>query len=165
VLDGSAEGIVDLDSASPAPSNSKVETNPTLDLDSLPAPAESRASMKSPALSSSASLKQGAFVILEYSGKTAIPAGLPVAGARPGVNLGVIVPNDSSSEALSFFQAHDTYRYFASGKKLDFRVKRVFGSPSDAETSYPEVSGMWRTLSRQEVQSIGQGPWIRGAGR
>jgi general secretion pathway protein D len=165
VLDGSADGIVDLDSASPAPSKGKIETNPTLDLDSLPAPAESRASLKSPALESGASLKQGAFVILEYSGKTAIPTGLPFAGARPGTSLGVIVPNDSSSQALSFFQAHDTYRYLASGKKLDFRVKRVFDSPSDAETSYPEVSGAWRTLSRQETQSMGQGPWIRGASR
>jgi general secretion pathway protein D len=165
VLDGSAEGVVDLDSASPAPSKGGIEANPTLDLNSLPAPAESRASLRTAAADSGGALRQGAFVILEYTGKTPIPSGLPFAGARAGSVLGVIVPNDSPSTALSFFQTHGAYRYLASGTKVDFRVKRVFNSPSEAETLYPEVSGVWRTLSRHEVRSIGQGPWIKGTSK
>jgi general secretion pathway protein D len=167
VLDGSSSGIIDLDAASPSSSKSsgKVETNPTLDLDSLPAPAESRASLRTSPTESATSFTQGAFVILEYVGKTPIPSGFPFAGTRPGSSVGVIVPNDSSSQALSFFQARGAYRYLASGQRLEFRVKRVFSSPSDAESAYPEASGSWRTLSRQEVQSIGQGPWTLGTTR
>ena len=165
VLDGSSDGVIDLDSATPVDPSHKVEKNPTLDLDSLPVPAESRASLKAAHVEPSSSLKQGAFVVLEYTGNGAIPAGFPFAGARSGARVGVIVTNDSSPSALSFFDAGTTYKYFASGRKVDFRVVRVFASPSEAETSYPEVSGAWRTLSRQEVQSIGQGPWIKGSTR
>lgn len=165
ILDGSSDGIIDLDSASPTSSSNSVEKTPTLDLDTLPAPAESRASLRVAPSESATTLTQGAFVALQYVGKAVIPTGFPFAGSRAGTNVGVIVPNDSPAAAVSFFQSGATYRYIASGQKLDFRVTRVFGSPSEAETTYPELSGAWRTLSRQEVQSLGQGPWIRGIGK
>jgi general secretion pathway protein D len=165
VLDGSADGVLDLDGGSAAPAAAPAKkADPSdeavLDLDDVPAQPEPKASLHLSSAKQANQLSQGAFIVLENANKNRIQSGFPFAGAAPGASVGLIIPSDSPAAARSFFAAGRTYVYSNGTRKLEFRVRRVFPSPSDAESMYPEVSGSWRTLSSNEVAALGKGPWL-----
>jgi general secretion pathway protein D len=172
ILDGSSDGVLDLDAGTSAPAAAAApakkaapDEEAILDLDEAPAQPEPKASLHLSSAKQATSLSQGAFVVLENANKGRIPSGLPFAGAAPGSSVGIIIPSDSSATARSFFAAGRTYLYSNGSRKLEFRVRRVFPSPSDAESMYPEVSGTWRTLSNTEVSALGKGPWLSKASK
>jgi hypothetical protein len=169
VLDGSGDGVLDLDSGSPAPAasdkNSQATEEPVLDLDEVPAVSEPKASLRQSPKKSVSQLNQGAFVVFENANKQRIPGGFPFAGTPPGASVAVIIPSDSPAAARSFFQPGRSYLYTHGARTLEFRVRRVFPSPSDAESMYPEVSGSWQTLSTNEVANLGKGPWRNKASK
>jgi general secretion pathway protein D len=170
VLDGSSDGILDLDMAAPSASGpseksvpSKKEAEAILDLNAVPQPSEARASLKTQAIPSESETSAAAFVVMEYV-KVAPDSGLPLPRKGAGERFGAIVPSDSPASAKSFFKIGRVYTFASSSLRSDVRVKGVFLSPSDAESRYPEVSGAWHTLSTREVNNLGRGPWLEKGG-
>jgi general secretion pathway protein D len=168
ILDGSSDGVLDLDMAGPPSSahstTSRKEASPVVNLDKLPAPAEARASLKRDMQSQSASPSGAIFVVLEYVSSAANP-NLPLPRKGAGGRFGAILPSGSPHEAKGFFASGKTYTFASSNIRTDLRVKGVFPSPSDAESRYPEVSGSWYTLSAPEIKNLGRGPWLVTGGR
>ncbi|MFN5061671.1 MAG: type II secretion system secretin GspD [Pseudomonadota bacterium] len=155
VLDGSSAGVLDLDLA--APSSSVSTKQPALDLDTLPAPEQSRASLKQSPVAGKAVTPVASFVVAEV----VRGSGLPFNSKRPGERFGMILPSDSSIEAKTFFRSGNTYVYGALGAQHEILVRGAFPSLSEAESRYPEVSGSWHTLPPAEVKSLGRTPWHR----
>ena len=163
VLDGSAGGVLDLDAAKPTGPTENLDADPIMDLNSLPTPDEARASLRaSPAALPTRGL--GAFVVLEKTGG-APSGGLPISSRSSNGTLGVIIPNGSSPTAQQFFQSGAKYLYVVGGQKVELRARRVFSSPTEAESAFPEVSGAWYTLPASDVASLGNGPWYSKASR
>jgi len=155
VLDGSTDGILDLDSAqesAPVPAKSDV-----LDLNKAPAAEQPRSSIKPSALNSAAPAPVAAFVIAEVARGGTLPFNKKGTGER----FGLIVPSDSSIEAKTFFRSGHTYTYGAPGAQYGVVIRGSFSSPSDAESRYPEVAGSWHTLPASEVKNLGRAPWTR----
>lgn len=158
VLDGSADGVLDLDVSSPKAATAP-SSEPIIDLNSLPEKEDPRASLKSVKPQEQSPKSQAKFIVLESTGAASSSQKLPFTnGGRKG-SFGIIIPNGSAIEAQQFFRPGRSYFYTIHGQRLSFRVRGVFPAPSDAETSYPEVSGAWYTLSRQEIYKLGKGPW------
>jgi hypothetical protein len=163
VLDGSSDGVLDLDAAKPTGPVENLDTDPIVNLDSLPSPAEAKASLRAPQ-ANTLQRPLGAFVVLEKTSKGSA-AGLPIAGNSTNATLGVIIPTGSSPAAQQFFRAGARYVYTGRGEKVELRARRVFSSPTEAESAFPEVSGSWYTLPTSDVASLGHGPWYSKASR
>jgi general secretion pathway protein D len=155
ILDGSTEGVLDLDMAEP--SSAGQATQPTLDLGSVPAAKESKAALKQSTYVTKSVEPIASFVVAEVlRGST-----LPFNGKRAGERFGLILPSDSSIEAKAFFRGGNSYIYTTPAGKNEILVRGAFPSPSDAESRYPEVSGSWHTLPPAEVKNLGRAPWQR----
>jgi general secretion pathway protein D len=155
VLDGSAQGVLDLDMA--APSSETQTTQPVVDLNSIPTPNQARASLKQESSSTKSVNPTASFVVAEVVRGSS----LPFNGKRQGDRFGMILPSDSSIEAKSFFRSGNTYAYGAPTGQHEIVIRGAFSSPSDAESRYPEVSGSWHTLPAAEIKALGRAPWQR----
>jgi general secretion pathway protein D len=177
VLDGSSDGILDLDMAGPssaAPteaaaavtgntSQTKHASEQILDLNSVPPPSDVRASLKTSALPAVSQAGGASFVVMEYVRPVADPS-VPLPRKGTGERFGAIIPSDSPESAKTFFRAGRPYTFASSSVRAEVRIKGVFPSPSGAESRYPEVSGSWYTLSAREVKNLGRGPWLAKGG-
>lgn len=155
VLDGSTDGILDLDSAAAPASSAK--SDPVLDLNSQPTSEQPKASLKESAARALAPSPVAAFVVAELTRGPALSFNRKQQGER----FGLIIPSDSSIEAKTFFRSGNTYSYGAPNAQSDIIIKGSFSSPSDAESRYPEVSGSWHTLPSGEIKGLGRAPWTR----
>lgn len=160
ILDGSVQGVLDLDMAAQSPETQS--SQPIVNLDSVVAPDQPRASLKQETSSSKSVNPTAAFVVAEVTRGAA----LPFNGKRQGERFGMILPSDSSIEAKSFFRSGNTYAYgFPAGHlqqgQHEVVVRGAFSSPNEAESRYPEVSGSWHTLPAEEIKSLGRAPWQR----
>lgn len=156
ILDGSAQGVLDLDMA--AQSSESPHGQPILDLDRIPAPDQPRASLKQETSSNKSINPAAAFVVAEVIRG----ASLAFNGKRSGERFGMILPSDSSIEAKSFFRPGNIYAYGApAAGQHEVIVRGTFSSPAEAESRYPEVSGSWHTLPAEEIKSLGRSPWLR----
>jgi general secretion pathway protein D len=163
VLDGSSDGVLDLDLAAPAMETSIKESRAPAALNGQGS-AQTRASLKAATTESSALINGASFVVFEYIGSGADPK-LPLPNKRIGERFGAVVPSDSSIEAKAFFRPGRTYTFASANNRVQVKVSSVFSAPADAESRYPEVSGSWYTLSARETKNIGRGPWIVGGGK
>ncbi len=161
IIDGSTDGTLDLDLAESS-KGSNASGSQELDLDSLPAPSEARASLKpSRQVGKVPELTTATFVVLEARKGT-----LPFSSRRTGEKIGIILPSDSSIEARAFFRSGKSYTYKGdASSSADLAVKGVYNSPADAESRYPEVSGSWVTLPPNEVRTLGRGSWLANGDR
>lgn len=155
ILDGSGDGVLDLDMA--APSSDASSTQPVVDLDALPAAEQSRASLKKESAAAKSVTPSASFVVAEV----VRGAELPFNGKRQGDRFGLVLPSDSSIEAKTFFRSGNTYVYNGAPHPQEILVRGAFSSPSEAESRYPEVSGSWYTLPAAEVKALGRSPWQR----
>jgi general secretion pathway protein D len=155
ILDGSGDGVLDLDMA--APSSDGSATQPVVDLDTVPAAEQARASMKKESATAKSITPAASFVVAEVVRGT----GLPFNGKRQGERFGLVLPSDSSIEAKTFFRSGNTYVYSGAPNQHEILVRGSFSSLSEAESRYPEVSGAWHTLPATDVKTLGRSPWQR----
>lgn len=163
ILDGSSSGVLNLDAASPGAGgadSTAANSEPVLDLNAVSSPADGKASLaRAPRASQPASSGTARFVVLGATSKGG--SKLPFGVTSSSGTFGVIIPNDSSIEAQQFFQPGKSYLFGQGGQRSEYRVRGVFRAPSDAESSHPEISSSWYTLSKQEIIQLGKGPWYR----
>lgn len=163
ILDGSSDGVLDLDLAAPIAETSVKESRAPAGLNAQ-SPAQTRASLKSATKERTVNSNGASFVVFEYVGSGADP-NLPLPKKRAGERFGAVVPSDSSIEAKAFFRPGRTYTFASANTRVQMKVSSVFSAPADAESRYPEVSGSWYTLSARETKNIGRGPWIVSGGK
>lgn len=155
ILDGSGQGVLDLDMALAPSTNTNTQT--VVDLGSIRAPEQDRASLGTKNTPQKALRLNAAFVVAEV----VRGPGLPFNGKRQGQRFGLILPSDSSIEAKSFFRKATKYSYSEGGKTNEILIRGTFASPADAESRYPEISDSWYTLTTREIKNLGRSPWIR----
>jgi general secretion pathway protein D len=163
ILDGSGEGMLDLDLAAPVTDTTAKATNSPIELGKQ-GQAQTRASLKAAAARvPSAPAGAASFIVFEYLGSGANPK-LPLPSKRVGERFGAVIPNDSSIEAKAFFRPGRVYSFASANERVQVKVSSAFTTPADAESRYPEVSGSWYTLSARETKNLGRGPWIVAGG-
>jgi hypothetical protein len=151
VLDGSGDGVLNLDVAAPS---AKSLANKTDKVE----PPQPRASLKKSEIKvNRLPASNASFVVAEV-----VSGGrLSINGKGIGDRFGLILPSDSSIEAKAFFRSGKSYRYGSGSEKSEVVVRGTFLSPSDAEERYPEVAGAWHTMTTSAVKGLGRGEWTR----
>ena len=154
------DGVLDLDGFS-APNGASEKKGEALNLDSLPSSASPRSSLKSSALPSTPKGASGSFVILELAKKDDAKKDLPflTKGSR-GIG-GLIVPNGSPENALTFFSSGGQYLYMWNKQGIPLKVRATYPSVDAARISYPGIGNNWYTLSPYEIMNLGKGPWSK----
>lgn len=151
VLDGSGDGILNLDVAAPSARSLANKSGQN-------EPPQPRASLKKSDIKiNRLPANNASFIVAEViSG-----ARLPMNSKGVGERFGIILPSDSSIEARAFFRSGNRYRYGKDSEKSEVIVHGAFSSPSDAEARYPEVAGAWHTMTTSAVKGLGRGDWTR----
>lgn len=156
----SADGVLDLDGLS-ASKGTPDKKGDALNLDSLPSSTSPRSSLKSSALPAAPKGVSGSFVVLELAKKDDAKKDLPflTKGSR-GIG-GLIIPNGSPENALTFFSSGGHYAYQWNKQVIPLKVRATYPTVDAARMSYPGIGNNWYTLSPYEIMNLGKGPWSK----
>jgi hypothetical protein len=156
----SADGVLDLDGLS-ASKGTPDKKGDALNLDSLPSSTSPRSSLKSSALPAAPKGVSGSFVVLELAKKDDAKKDLPflTKGSR-GIG-GLIIPNGSPENALTFFSSGGHYAYLWNKQVIPLKVRATYPTVDAARMSYPGIGNNWYTLSPYEIMNLGKGPWSK----
>ena len=160
VLDGSKDGVIQLETTTPTKKESEV-----IDLNSLPTSSEPHGALKSSAIEPEAhALPQGTYVLLELTNKADYVKDLPFLEGARAKTAGLFLPHDSSSRAKAFFKAGQTYSYIWNGQRIQVKIKSVVhGTPARGGGSAQPKS--WHSLSPYEIMNLGNATWLQGTGK
>jgi general secretion pathway protein D len=165
VLDGSSEGVLDLDSGtSPKlPSVTDSDDEVVLDEGSMRQETAVLGSLKRPAAGAVTSTSPGQFadqfIVLQLARKEDSQKKLPFLLGNNSKMVGIVLPKESANTAKSFFQIGKPYTYIWNNERIPVQTVGAFGSIIEASKVHPGLPGAWYTLSPYEIMNLGKGPW------
>lgn len=90
-----------------------------------------------------------------------IPENLPFQVSRDRPYFGIVIPAESASGAMSYFEVGKVYKYRLEGREVEVVPTDLFYSADQASSIYADIADNWYTLSPYEIMNLGQGPWVR----
>jgi hypothetical protein len=161
VLDGSADGVIDLE-LKPSRSHARDHVR---ELDrserSIVDPPKEMGSLGQGALTTIPSTKRDSFIVMELLDPTDASKELPFLLGNSATMTGIILPRDISPEAKQFFRPGKVFTYSWNGRKVRVKPRAVYSSIQEAQGSFPNLSAAWYTLSPYEIMNLGRGPWLQ----
>ena len=103
----------------------------------------------------------GKFVVMELLSREEGASGVPFPVDRDSGMFGLVIPEDASDTARTFFRSGQAYGYQVGEKIIDAVALAVLGSEGEAKGLYPGLAGNWYTLSPFEIMGLGKKPWVQ----
>jgi general secretion pathway protein D len=159
ILDGSSEGVLDLDAqpevGDPETNDISLEmTQPTEELNRGSLRAET--SDEGPLPTATAQ-----YLVLELVRREDAKKEIPFLLGNKSSIVGIVIPDGSAQSAKKFFAVGSKYQYALNDESIPLKIIGNFASIPEAHTFYPGMSGGWYTLSPYEIMNLGKGPWTR----
>jgi hypothetical protein len=160
VLDGSQEGVLDLEIKPALPREDDLARELDLSDKALSEAPRAMASLDEKTLVAGPTAKSDSFIVLEMLDPSDAAKELPFLLGNSGTLAGVILPRDSSLEAKGFFKAGQVYTYSWNGQQVRVQPLALYPSIEAAQSSHAKVPTAWYTLSPYEIMNLGRGPWL-----
>jgi hypothetical protein len=161
ILDGSKEGVLDLEVKPSLPREDDLALELELSDKALSEQPRAMASLSEKSLVTGTTATTDSFIVVELVDSTGSSGELPFLLGNQGTTAGIILPRDSSLEAKKFFHAGDVYTYSWNDQRVRVRTRALYPSIQAAQASNSDLPAAWYTLSPYEIMNLGRGPWLR----
>jgi hypothetical protein len=161
VLDGSKEGVLDLEVKPALPREDDLALELELSDRALSEEPRAMASLNEKTLVAGPTAKNDSFIVMEMLSAEDSAKDLPFLLGNKGTMAGIILPRDSSLEAKGFFRAGRVYTYSWNGQQVRVKPRALYPSIEQAQAAHPNLPAAWYTLSPYEIMNLGRGPWLQ----